>query len=301
MKMLYFVFLVCILHAADLANSASLEDIQKIARSSDCAKYNWKNRGLAPKAYMEGVALTFARAVCQPDRDDVKVVSQARGKPEAKADLKDSLSWYNSNFRDLGMFNDKSGTDTLRHAYTLLIGLGMRESSGKHCCGRDMSANFSSAGTAEAGIFQTSWGSRITSSVLEPMFKRYQSAPSSACFLEVFSKGVTCSGSNWKNWARMQPAKDKNGKEVKDDDGKPVMVMVPSELPGYTWQGITKKCPAFATEWAAVLLRSNGGTKGEFGPLRRKEAQIRPECDRMLSQVETLTLSDPEYCRLLVR
>ena len=43
------------------------------------------------------------------------------------------------------MRNDVSGTDTLRHLFVLMIGLGMRESSGRYCEGRDQSASNTSA------------------------------------------------------------------------------------------------------------------------------------------------------------
>ena len=35
------------------------------------------------------------------------------------------------------MRNDVSGIDTLRHLFVLMIGLGMRELSGRYCEGRD--------------------------------------------------------------------------------------------------------------------------------------------------------------------
>jgi hypothetical protein len=56
--------------------------------------------------------------------------------------------------RELGMDNSADGVDTLRHLFALQLGLGMRESSGQYCCGRDMSADNVSAETCEAGLFQ---------------------------------------------------------------------------------------------------------------------------------------------------
>ena len=45
----------------------------------------------------------------------------------------------------------------LRRLFVLLMGLGMRESSGQYCEGRDRSAHNTSADTAEAGLFQVSF------------------------------------------------------------------------------------------------------------------------------------------------
>ena len=72
-------------------------------------------------------------------------------------DSVDALSWYNSNFINLDMMNEEDGVDTMHHLFVLLMGLGMRESSGKHCEGRDRSASNSTSDTAEAGLYQTSW------------------------------------------------------------------------------------------------------------------------------------------------
>ena len=45
----------------------------------------------------------------------------------------------------------RTGAVTLRHLFALILGLGMRESSGRYCEGRDMSASNVSAETAECG------------------------------------------------------------------------------------------------------------------------------------------------------
>jgi hypothetical protein len=220
---------------------------------------------------MRGVSLVFAKSVCEPARPDVQVVSAARKDPESQWDRTDALSWYRSNFTALNMTNDVSGVDTLRHVYTLLLSLGMQESSGKLCCGRDMSADFSSAESAEAGAWQASWGARRASPVLPPMFAKYK-ASKEGCFTDVFSAGVKCSTGDATNWGTGD---------------------------GAEWQALVKTCPGFAAEYAAVLLRTTGGNHGEFGPLRRKAAEIVPECNDMFKQVQNVVTGDPRICALL--
>lgn len=223
---------------AKISTSAPLSLIIDAAAKSSCAAYDWKNRGHAPNAYVKGVALVYAKALCQQGRSDLAIVTRAGlGDPST-----DALAWYGI----------PSG-NRLRQVYTLLLGLGMRESGGRYCCGRDMSANFSSADSAEAGVFQTSWGARRSSGELAKLFAKYQ-ASESGCLLDVFKEGIPCSAGNLKNWG--DPSSD-----------------------GFKWQALTKRCPAFATEYAAILIRVLGGTRGEFGPLRKKAAEIRPECD----------------------
>jgi hypothetical protein len=214
------------------------------------------------------MALVFARAVCQSSRPDVSVASAARGTPGSPSDNTDALTWYESQFHLLGMSNEKDGVDTLRHVYTLQIGLGMRESSGKFCSGRDISANFTTADSAEVGTFQTSWGASKYDPSLPEMYKRY-TGDQSACLLDVFRQGVTCSSINEKTWGAGT---------------------------GADWQKLTKACPAFAAEYASVVMRTHGGKAGEFGPLRKHAAEVRPQCDSMLLKIQHLVLSDPGMC-----
>src|ERR1700684_1036431 len=49
--------------------------LRTIASQSQCAAHNWTARGKAPRSYIEGVTLVFARAVCHPERADVQAVS----------------------------------------------------------------------------------------------------------------------------------------------------------------------------------------------------------------------------------
>lgn len=213
------------------------------------------------------MSLVFGRAVCNQSRTDVVVVSQAK----TSDDEHDALSWYSTIFSDLGMSNDAAGADTLRHAYTLLTGLGMRESSGEHCCGRDTSASNTSADTAEAGAWQTSWNSHVFSDELPLLFDKYM-ADKSGCLLDVFSEGVTCSASNWDSYGSGD---------------------------GFDFQELEKNCPAFAAEYAAVMLRVSGGSLGHYGPLRTRAAEVRPECDELFQQVQAIIANTPSVCGLL--
>jgi len=242
-------------------------EIFKITDASACSKYRWKERGSTYKSYYRGMGLTYAKAYCAPDA----IVSSARGTPESKFDTSDVLSWYNSNFNSIGLKNDLSGKDTQRNVWTLLFGLGMRESSGRYCTGRDMSADYSTANSAEAGLFQASYGSKRSSPELIALFEKYKKSKE-GCFLDTFKVGFTCSESNLKNWGTGE---------------------------GVEWQKLTKECPAFSAEWAAILVRKSGGTKGEFGPLRTKRAELNKDCGLMLQQIDSLIERNKNYCDLL--
>jgi hypothetical protein len=168
--------------------SDGVRALRNIAAQSQCAAHSFPQRGKAPRSYIEGVTLVFARAVCQPQRPDVQVVSAP---VDTSLSNDDALAVYQTRFQAAGLRNDTAGVDALRHSYALLIGLGMMESSGKYCEGRDVSECFTTADSAGAGLFQTSFGARRFSPALQELFQSY-SADQSRCLLQVFQGSITC-------------------------------------------------------------------------------------------------------------
>ena len=100
----------------------------------------------------------------------------------------DALAWYKSDFNAAGMSNNTPGADTLRHLFVLLIGLGMRESSGRYCEGRDRSADNITADTAEAGLFQMSWDAHTASPLIRKLFDDFSQTTDDT--LGIFQEGV---------------------------------------------------------------------------------------------------------------
>lgn len=243
----------------------TLDRIIEVAKTSRIAGYDWQERGVAPIGYIKGMAVVYARVYCKLKAGD------AAAKEMAKANTgnaeKDALAHYAQEFRNAGMDNSVSGVDTLRHLFVLMIGLGMRESSGRYCEGWDRTVPHPTAETAEAGLFQTSYDARTGNSLLPQLFERYLANPSG--FLEIFQEGVTCSQEDWENIV----------------DGK-----------GEEFQRLSKACPAFAAEFAAVGLRN---LRKHWGPIIHKEAEIRPEADAMLKQVQAV-VDEFELCPALV-
>jgi len=236
-----------------------LDQITQIAAGSEIARYHWTGRGPAPAGYIKGMALVYARAYCKLKAGDSAAVLMAKASSLDAA--RDALAWYNDKFAAVGMSNDISGTDTLRHLFVLLIGLGMRESSGRYCEGRDRSASNTAAETAEAGLFQTSFNARTGSPELPKLFARYSASP--AGFLEIFREGVRCTTSDLQTYG---------------------------SGPGAKFQKLSKASPAFAAEFAALGLRT---TRTHWGPINRRAAEIRPECDAMLRQIQNLVDRSP--------
>lgn len=230
------------------------------AAVSDLARYQWTDRGVAPIGYVKGMAAAWAVVYSEFKANGSQWLWAARavGPDEAVEDRTDALSWYASNFRTMGMSNDGPMVDRLRHLFVLLTGLGMRESSGAYCEGRDRSADNVTADTAEAGLFQMSWNAHGASPYIDSVFDKFRD-PAVDGMLSIFKEGVIPSAAGLANYGSGS---------------------------GAVFQELCKSKPLFAVEAAALGLRCIGGTHGQWGPIRRKEAQLRPEADALFLKVQ---------------
>ena len=228
-----------------------LDQIIRIAADSEIARIHWNDRGVAPAGYIKGMAVVYARVFCKLKAGDAAALEMAKANTGNSA--KDALAWYDQQFLDAGMDNSADGPDTLRHLFTLLIGMGMRESSGKYCAGRDTSASNTTADTAEAGLFQTSYNARNASPLLPQLFTHYAN---SSDFVEIFKEGVHCTAADLENFGTGD---------------------------GQEFQRLSKACPPFAAEFAAVGLRN---VRKHWGTINSRATEVRPECDAMLMAVQ---------------
>ncbi len=239
-------------------------EIEAAAIESDVADLIWDDRGVAPKGYIQGMALAYATCARKFQLGDLTAHEIAKG--ETGDTAYDALALYRDQFQKLGMSNNVTSRSTLRHVFVFLLGLGMRESSGKHCCGRDQSAENVQSETCEAGLFQTSWNYNVCATDAEMLFDEYFHAldqPESQCQLVAFERGVSCGNADWDNYGSGT---------------------------GEQFQELTKICPAFAVESAAVGIRN---LRKHWGPIGRMEVQIKAEADALFKAVdEILAASD---------
>ena len=202
-------------------------NVDAIVESSNCATYSFKQRGRAPLAFLKGVAHQAAK--------------ECGALPRALGDTNhDALSWYGYQ-------------STLGNQYAFLIGLGMRESSGKYCEGRDLSASNVEADTAEAGAFQVSYNSVDADPALAALMTKYQNGAD--CDSGLLAQGPSCKQSDATIYGQ----------------GK-----------GREFQILNRKCPAFAVEYASVLIRTR---RKHFGPINRKEVEVVPSCVQMIKDI----------------
>ncbi len=232
--------------------------IAKTASESALAKYSWKDRGRPPAGYIPGMAQAFAVAVREHQAGNPAMVLAAQREYDAD---KDALTWYEDQFAAHGMENTTSGLDTLRHLFVLMIGLGMRESSGRYCEGKDASAANTTADTCEAGLFQTSWNIRAANKEIPPLLTEYWSDPRG--FLQTFKESIEPTSSN---------------------------LQVYGAGDGARYQFLAKYSPLFAAMVTAVGLRT---LRKHWGPINRREAEIRPEADVLLLAIQHMALATP--------
>jgi hypothetical protein len=242
-----------------LTQSDAISRIARVASTSAIASYNWANRGEAPVGYIKGMAVSYAKIYHDLGAGNPNAVEMAKAMIADAS--KDALKHYEDVFKQAGMDNATGGVDTLRHLFVLMLGLGMRESSGKHCEGRDRSAHNTSAETAEAGLFQTSFNARHASPLLPKLFTDFTANPTPT-YVDVFKEGVRCSDASLENFG--------------EGDGR-------------DFQRISKNCPFFATAFAAIGLRN---IRKHWGPINRRDAEVKPEADEMFKDVQKLVDQD---------
>ena len=152
---------------------APFDQILRFAEESPIASFRWKDRGVAPRGYVKGMSVVYARVYCKVKASTPAAIDMA--KPDTGNPDRDALTWYAALFNDVGMDDHTAGVGTLRHLFVLLVGLGMRESSGRHCEGRDQSAVNVTSDTAEAGTisvqFQCEPRERAVATVVPGLFE----------------------------------------------------------------------------------------------------------------------------------
>ena len=245
------------------------QQIRDIAGGSSCAQTNWADRGRSPGGYIKGMALSFARSLCririaEPPHPASSILKSVNSLDATK----DVLAHYQDILTDIGIAASVTGQQPLQATYTIGLGLGMMESSGKYCEGWDIAAGADRESyEAEAGLFQASYDSANTSNELQKLYDEYYKNPK-RCLLETYKEAVVCRPAN-----------------------------ILGTGAGATFQEFTKRCPAFATEYAMALIRIR---RTHFGPLNRKTAQVVPECNVMLNAVRQVVNQNPELaCREL--
>ncbi len=246
-------------------------DIVALAKNSACAKVSWGNslkpagcpecytslRGRIPLAATAGIAVSYARALCEMPPDVVG--------PIGSSSSRDQLLFMKPVFdkAGIGLFNDR---ERLRAVYASMFSFAAMESTGRHCKGRDPGSSNYNHDTVEAGMFQTSYNSTYNGvQALKTLYADYK-AGKKDCLKTVYTDNVSCSASEWKYWGTGE---------------------------GVTFQKLSKECPAFATEYAAIMFRTQ---RSHYYPLNQagkperylqKWIDPHPDCVDLLEEIES--------------
>lgn len=213
---------------------------------SQCSKYAFGNRGPAPLGYLKAIATAYARALCFYNGPSHTYAGTIGG--PITTDTKDALAHYG--------FTTATGGQRVKNTYTLLLGLGLRESSGQFGTGWDRSKLKDSppiqptAINSETGAFQVSYDNNS------------KMPASAALYLDYVANPAFC-GTAYQSGA------------------------IPQDFvgtgPGYDFQHFVRYCPMLQADYAAAGIRVN---RLQWGPLNRKEAEYYQPCEDMLSKIE---------------
>lgn len=215
---------------------------------------SWKDRGKPPDGYYNGMAKTFALAMTKlADGDPGADIMAGKASGDAEHD---ALTYYASEFAAKGMKNNSDGVDTLRHLFVMMTGLGMRESSGNPWEGRDMTATNVESDTCEAGLFQTSWNISNFATEIKDLLGEYTADPNG--FQPTFAE---------------------------DSEPSPDNLDIYGSGDGAMYQWLAKQSPAFAVLVTGVGMRLG---RKHWGPIERREVEIRAEVDDLLQDVQNL-------------
>lgn len=251
-----------------------------IADASPLIDYDWPERGPAPRAYVRGMAIAFSRALAmlrgagEPVEDDARnplgatagdiaawrtgktAIASAAASPIGDP-ANDVLGWYEDELRAAGASFD-SAEERLIAVFAILLGLGMRESSGEHCTGADTPESRgepTNEENAEAGLFQVSHDSVGSNTDRQALFEAYRGR---TYLLGHFNRNVRCRDSDL----------------IDHGTGS-----------GALFQRTMKQCPLFAVLYTAAFLRRR---RSHWGPINRRRVEARTDAVALFREISRL-------------
>jgi hypothetical protein len=247
-------------------------EVVALIAQSPLRHYDWPHRGTSPPAYLEGLILAFARA-------HAMLASQRGGAPLSGYDAAawstgraavatavspvtansdhDVLAYYAAEVQRSGATVGTPG-ERLVAVFSIMTGLGMRESSGRYCAGADTEKSRGEPTTpknAESGLFQVSWDSINGDADRQAMFLAFKSRTD---LLDVFRRNVAPKGTD---------------------------MVIHGEGDQAAFQTAMKNAPLFATLYTARFLRQR---RGHWGPINTKRAEVRADAVALFSDALAL-------------
>ena len=241
-----------------------------------------------PREFLEGFALTFVRSLCRSeDSDSIKrVMVSSPGEHSRKA--KDAIARL-----DHSEVKNSDSANLIK-TYRVILGLASQESDGKISKSKDPDNGSRSPETFEAGAYQVSATSQAA--LTDPLIQQYFislnstrgdiAAMENICLLKKYSYTPSDRTHLSAKFSRLHGLAQK----ISANPGQRVSTQAFSEA--------MKICPALATEYVAVVARTN---KQHFGPLARSEVDGGAGCAQLLRDIENLVRPESYFgvCRSL--
>jgi N-acetylmuramoyl-L-alanine amidase len=93
-----------------------IHEICLLANNSRIADYSWKDRGVAPQGFTQGMALAFAQSLQRLNANHPVELEMSKARTDND---KDVFELWRDAFEQLGMPNEQAGIDALRHLFAL--------------------------------------------------------------------------------------------------------------------------------------------------------------------------------------
>jgi hypothetical protein len=264
---LIFIILFCSAVFAEATTTRNFRDeILKVADKSECGNIFWIDRGFAPRGFIKGMALTYARSVCRLQYNTA--IGRALSRKNSHVPETDVFAYLQKMFEDTPIYDlETDGFGPLQAVYGIGLGVGMRESSGNYCEGADI-LDSETAEYTSSGLFQETHSLLEVSPLMRDLYAEYVASPE-RCLRDVFEEGAQC-----------------------------VPKAIVGEGAPAEFQKFAKSCPAFAAELGMLSLRL---VRKFYGPVGRKEAELHQSCVMMFGSVEELVFDgDVEACKQLL-
>jgi hypothetical protein len=286
--------------AAEFSYTKGSNDVPKADNAAGASERRAKvnseagdnKRGKMPDGYFAGMIHSFVSSVCRagpksggdpysskvPPPPPVASPKYIMAGPDRTStsdgnDGHDALLTYQGHPGLLQIDSTRADDQHIINTYSLMMTLGMIESSGKISVGVDTSKkcgeNGENCGSSEAetGLFQVSRNSTafLEKQSLEALLQEYR-ADKTKCSTDIFAGNQNSAAPNI------------DGPVFENDEA---------------FQVAMKTCPALNAEYTAMLIRQ---TDAHNGPLLRSEVQPKLECTKILAKAYSAARDNAAIC-----
>ncbi|MEO5667520.1 MAG: hypothetical protein ABIR96_05635 [Bdellovibrionota bacterium] len=274
--------------------------VDQAYRSGQCKEVEGKNgMNSVPVDFLKGMGYSLVRSLCgrgSMNEYSANSVGSVKGLLTAPAGLYSKNDVLASSHYNTGAMN-VAGPGNAASTYAILAALAMQESDANIVESVDTSKNASlnSQQAAEAGAYQMSADSQdlLDKGAYQELLGSYVSSLQAAASNPLRIEAI-CRISKFTGDGKNNSKKAINPQELIQRVQQAMMGVssLSPKLDPEKFQEMNKSCPAFATEYAALVARAN---LGHNGPLVRGEVKPSEGCTQMFEKLSKMS-SDQSIC-----